>query len=52
MKPSRNSLAKSASQAHPGDMVIIVFAVLVLLASIFGHDSRDGLDWKWVVPPR
>ena len=33
-------------------MVFLVFAVLVLLASVFGYDSRDGRDWAWVTPPR
>jgi hypothetical protein len=33
-------------------MVFVVFAVLVALASFFGHDSRDGRDWTWVTPPR
>ena len=33
-------------------MLLAVFAVLVLLGTLFGHDSRDGCDWKRVPPAR
>jgi hypothetical protein len=31
--------------------ILVVFAILVLLATVLGHDSRDGKDWT-PVPPR
>lgn len=31
-------------------ILLAVFAVLVLLGTFSGHDSRDGMDWTRVAP--